>query len=128
MEDGIEGNLNCVKTFDANNHRLTPEKCSSFSPIPREHWKPGRFYCDKCSKDFGRAHDLKRHLQFCGGKLCDYSGCLKKFFGITGLKEHIAAKHTKEHLYFCEKCSKGFFYRSLFSKHKKECRLSVNTK
>jgi len=110
---------NSAEVFDVNNHKLMSCKSVQSSPIPKEKWEPGQFYCNKCPRKFSRSHDLKRHFAMCGGKPCDYPNCTKKFLCVTALREHVAAIHTREYLYRCGKCSKGFFYRSAISKHKK---------
>ena len=51
--------------------------------------------------------------------ICDE--CQMVFHTDYGVREHDYEVHKKEFLYFCMKCSKGFFHKSKKSNHKKAC-------
>ncbi|CRK93151.1 CLUMA_CG006464, isoform A [Clunio marinus] len=109
--------------------------------------EPQLFYCEFCSKDFGKRHLLNRHIKLKHmqkERLHPCPTCNKSFFTISTLKKHIESHRDKDmpcefcgklfscmnnlrtHLYYhsepkfvCtfEACGKKFFMRKLLRAH-----------
>lgn len=87
---------------------------------------PQRFQCVDCHRRFTKKFDMTQHRI----DSCDFRKDKKKRFNCTfcdksyaikvTLKEHTAAKHVKQYLYFC-KCGAGFYYNRLAVTHRAKC-------
>ena len=52
---------------------------------------------------------------------CNYENCTSAYIRQDNLKQHIATEHTKQFLYHCKKCQKGFTSSPLAIAHRKIC-------
>ena len=92
-----------------------------------------RFFCARCMTNeiftgYTKRFDLQKHLVRCGTDIDDkpfkcegYDNCERKFARVENLRQHVASDHTKELLYKCKKCGKGFSRSSEASGHRKNC-------
>ena len=104
-------------------HVLT-KRSNPGTPVPEDNRDPDRYYCDNCACNCKEKSDLRKHQCFMCLKtefdfICDE--CQMGFHTGYGVREHYYQVHKKEFLYFCMKCSKGFFHKSKKSNHKKAC-------
>ena len=92
---------------------------------------PKRFFCVKCMSqgvqtDYTKKNDLNKHLEGCGKEKekkhhCTYEGCDSSFIRFDNLRQHVAKVHTKEFLYKCKKCGRGFYTSPEASSHRRMC-------
>ena len=92
---------------------------------------PKRFFCAQCMKadveiGYTKRNDLSKHLEGCGVPKekkfkCNYENCNAAYIHQDNLKQHIAIEHTKQFLYHCKKCQKGFTLSPLATAHRKIC-------
>ena len=92
---------------------------------------PKRFFCARCMKadveiGYTKRNDLSKHLEGCGVPKekkfkCNYENCNAAYIRQEYLKQHIATEHTKQFLYHCKKCQKGFTSSPLATAHRKIC-------
>ena len=90
-----------------------------------------RFFCLKCMKKgvesgYTKRNDLTKHLEGCGTVKekkfkCTYENCKESYIRVDNLRQHVARVHTKEFLYSCKKCKKGFFMSREASFHRRAC-------
>ena len=90
-----------------------------------------RFFCMKCMKQgvetgYTKRNDLNKHLEGCGSVKekkykCTYENCNHSYIRPDNLKQHIATVHTKQILYTCKKCNKGFTSSPEATAHRKIC-------
>ena len=87
-----------------------------------------KFWCFKCQRPFTTKNDCTRHEEencpmldksekkqyIC--EICKAIRSSKQY-----LCEHIAEEHTKEYIYKCKGCGKGFFKHTALNHHKKSC-------
>ena len=105
------------------------------NPVPEgDKQKAGkRFFCALCMNNeietgYTKRFDLTKHLVRCGKESTDkpfkctgYENCDKSFARIENLRQHVAGNHTKELLYTCKKCGKGFSRSTDASNHRRIC-------
>ena len=92
---------------------------------------PKRFFCMKCMSQgvqtgYTKRNDLNKHLEGCGKEKekkhhCTYEGCDSSFIRFDNLRQHVAKVHTKEFLYKCKKCGRGFYTSPEASSHRRMC-------
>ena len=75
---------------------------------------------------YTKCNNLTKHLEGCGTPKekkhkCTYPDCKSAYIRPDNLKQHIATEHTKEFLYHCKKCKKGFTSSPLATAHRKIC-------
>ena len=90
-----------------------------------------RFFCLKCMKKgvesgYTKRNDLTKHLEGCGTVKekkfkCTYDDCNECYIRVDNLRQHVAKVHTKQFLYSCKKCKKGFFTSREASFHRRAC-------
>ena len=87
-----------------------------------------KFWCFRCQRSFTTKNDCTRHEEencpmldksekkqyIC--EICKAVRSSKQY-----LREHIAEEHTKEYIYKCKGCGKGFFKHTALNHHKKSC-------
>ena len=87
-----------------------------------------KFWCFRCQRPFTTKNDCTRHEEencpmldksekkqyIC--EICKAVRSSKQY-----LREHIAEEHTKEYIYKCKGCGKGFFKHTALNHHKKSC-------
>ena len=88
---------------------------------------PKRIFCAWCMKadveiGYTKQNDLSKHLEGCGVPKekkfkCNYENCNAAYIHQDNLKQHIATEHTKQFLYHCKKCQKGFTSSPLATAH-----------
>ena len=103
-------------------------------PVCEKDQKAGkRFFCQLCMMNkietgYTKRFDLTKHLTRCGKegvekpfKCTGYGACEKSFARVENLRQHVASEHTKETLYKCKRCGKGFSRSSDASNHRRSC-------
>ena len=75
---------------------------------------------------YTKHNDLSIHLESCclakeKKHKCTYEGCKASYVRFDNLKQHISKEHTKQYLYTCKKCNKGFFTSPEATAHRKMC-------
>ena len=87
-----------------------------------------RFWCFRCQKPFTTKNDCTRHEEENCSMLdksekkqytCEICNAVRS--SKQYLREHVAEDHTKEYLYHCKGCGKGFFKHTALNHHKKSC-------
>ena len=104
------------------------------NPVPEKDQKAGkRFFCSICmlkniETGYTKRFDLTKHLTRCGKegtekpfKCTGYGECVKAFARVENLRQHVALEHTKETLYKCKKCGRGFSRSTEATNHRREC-------
>lgn len=78
--------------------------------------------CTVCNKLFRTNYKLRVHMETHAENsvkfVCNFEGCTKTFKSKIGLQEH-SARHSGEHKFTCEVCSKKFLLRSYFVAHQR---------
>ena len=92
---------------------------------------PKCFFCQKCmdrgmETGYTKCNDLSIHLESCGlakkkKHKCTYEGCKASYVRFDNLKQHVSKEHTKQYLYTCKKCNKGFYTSPEATVHRKIC-------
>ena len=92
---------------------------------------PKHFFCQKCmdrgvETGYTLCNVLSIHLESCGlakekKHKCTYESCKASYVRFDNLKQHISKEHTKQYLYTCKKCNKGFFTSPEATAHRKMC-------
>ena len=90
--------------------------------VPDDKQDKDIFYCDKCEKNFAHKRGLRAHqTKRCGQTIKDFKcgECNKDLSTMESLREHMAAYHSGEPLYFCSVpgCNESFFYRKHYNDH-----------
>ena len=88
--------------------------------VPDDKQDKDRFYCDKCEKNFAHKGGLRAYqTKHCGQTIKDFKcgECNKDLSTMESLREHMAAYHSGEPLYFCSGCNESFFYRKHYNDH-----------
>ena len=127
--------LNLPEGFMKTKFEDTLEK---INPVAERNQKAGkRFFCSRCMANaiytgYTKRFDLTKHLERCGKEVTDkpfscsgYGDCEKSFARIENLRQHVASAHTKETLYKCKKCGRGFSRSSEATGHRKICYSTV---
>ena len=87
-----------------------------------------KFWCFRCRRPFTTKNDCTRHedencpmLDKSERKkyICDI--CQAERSSKQYLREHMAEEHTKQFIYFCKGCNKGFYKHTALNHHKKSC-------
>ena len=108
----------CSKTFPSNSIRRINKH------LKLAHKLGADIQCSRCSKVFVFMRDYKIHLDvhdkvkkvvcdLCGKKLCDKYAMKKHRLYIHGSKD----EQSKEKIYQCDICEKGFYLQSLLALH-----------
>ena len=115
--------------FKATKWDHTIEKCDLKTIEGQK--APKRFFCKKCmdrgaETGYTKCNDLVKHLETCGQVkekkyICNYKDCGKSYMRYDNLRQHIAKDHTKQELYKCKKCNKGFHTSPEATAHQKIC-------
>ena len=116
--------------YKATKYANTLEKIDLVKPTEGQK-APKRFFCSKCmlkkaETGYTKKNDLVHHLEKCGEGIerkhvCTWKDCTKSFMRASNLRQHVAQDHTKEVLYTCKKCGKGFFTSPESTAHRKLC-------
>ena len=116
--------------YKATKYENTLEKIDLAKPTEGQK-APKRFFCLKCmlkkvETGYTKRNDLVHHLEKCGEPVerkyvCTWKDCSKSFMRASNLRQHVARDHTKEVLYTCKKCGKGFFTSPEATAHRKLC-------
>ena len=87
-----------------------------------------KFWCFRCQRPFTTKNDCTRHeeencpmLDKSQKKQYTCETCNAVRSSKQYLHEHIAEEHTKEYIYKCKGCGKGFFKHTALNHHKKSC-------
>ena len=87
-----------------------------------------KFWCFRCQEPFTTKNDCTRHEQENCKQLdksqkrkykCDI--CQVEKSSKQYLREHMAEEHTKQFIYHCKGCNKGFYKHTALNHHKKAC-------
>ena len=87
-----------------------------------------KYFCHRCSEPFTTKNDCTRHEDENCPQLpkdqrkkytCEHCSAQKS--SKQYLREHIAEEHTKQYIYFCKGCRKGFYKHTALNFHKKNC-------
>lgn len=116
---GVEG---CQETF--------PKWTAVVKHRREAHPPPATHVCALCSRTFGRARNLRLHVErvHLGLRVsdrpsrtfpCTWPGCERTFSSRNAAKVHLATVHENIRPYSCEQCGRNFGHKHLLTRHRR---------